>query len=88
MVSITAQSAQGHLTIDVADTCGGLPPGKVEELFAPLVQRGENRSGFGLGLSIAMHAVQAHGGTIEVRDIPGTGCVFSVRLPQASGAAV
>jgi signal transduction histidine kinase len=87
-VLVTAQRGQGHVTIDVADSCGGLPPGKVEELFAPLVQRGENRSGFGLGLSIAMHAVQAHGGTIEVRDNPGKGCVFSIRLPQAGGAAV
>ncbi len=87
-VSVTAQRAPGHVTIEVADACGGLPPGKVEELFAPLVQRGDNRSGFGLGLAIAMHAVQAHGGTIEVRDIPGTGCVFSIRLPQASSAAV
>jgi signal transduction histidine kinase len=87
-VAITARREEGHVTIEVADSCGGLPPGRVEELFAPLVQRGENRSGFGLGLSIAMHAVQAHGGTIEVRDIPGTGCVFSIRLPQAGGAAV
>ena len=87
-VSVTAERAQGHVTIEVADSCGGLPPGKVEELFAPLVQRGDNRSGFGLGLAIAMHAVQAHGGTIEVRDIPGDGCVFSIRLPQAGGAAV
>jgi len=87
-VSVTAQSARGHVTIDVTDSCGGLPPGKVEELFAPLVQRGDNRSGFGLGLAIAMHAVQAHGGTIEVRDMPGDGCVFSIRLPQAGGAAV
>ena len=41
-----------------------------------------------VGLAIAMHAVQAHGGTIEVRDIPGKGCVFSILLPQAGGAAV
>ena len=87
-VSVLAARAPGHVTIDVADACGGLPPGKVEELFAPLVQRGDNRSGYGLGLAIAMHAVQAHGGTIEVRDIPGTGCVFSIRLPQLGGAAV
>jgi signal transduction histidine kinase len=87
-VSVLAARAPGHVTIDVADACGGLPPGKAEELFAPLVQRGDNRSGYGLGLAIAMHAVQAHGGTIEVRDRPGDGCVFSIRLPQAGGAAV
>ena len=55
---------------------------KVDDLFAPLVQRGENRSGFGLGLAIARQAVEAQGGIIKVRDVPGDGCVFSIELPQ------
>jgi signal transduction histidine kinase len=46
------------------------------------VQRGENRSGFGLGLGIARQAVEVHRGRIDVRDVPGTGCEFSIRLPQ------
>jgi hypothetical protein len=70
------------VTIEVADACGGLPPGKVDDLFAPLVQRGENRSGFGLGLAIARQAVEAHGGSIDVRDDPGDGCVFTIELPS------
>jgi signal transduction histidine kinase len=81
-VTVSARNASDAVTIDVADTCGGLPPGKIEDLFRPTVQRNENRSGFGLGLSIARQAVEAHGGHIDVRDLPGTGCVFSVRLPQ------
>ena len=69
------------MTIDVADACGGLPPGKVDDLFSPLVQRGENRSGFGLGLAIARQAVEAHGGRIGGRaTCPGTGCVFTIEL--------
>jgi signal transduction histidine kinase len=66
----------------VEDGCGGLPPGKVGELFAPLVQRGDNRSGFGLGLGIALQAAEAHNGTIKVRDIPGKGCAFILDLPS------
>jgi signal transduction histidine kinase len=66
--------------IEVADGCGGLAPGKAEELFTPLVQRGEDRSGFGLGLSIALQAAEAHNGTIKVRDVPGTGCAFVIDL--------
>ena len=73
----------GQVIIDVADSCGGLPAGKAEELFAPLVQRNEDRSGYGLGLAIALQAAAAHAGTIKLRDVPGHGCVFSIVLPAA-----
>jgi signal transduction histidine kinase len=82
-VSINVATPPGSVTIEVADACGGLPPGKVEDLFSPTVQRGGDRSGFGLGLSIARQAVEAHHGRIDVRDVPGAGCVFSIRLPQS-----
>ncbi len=83
-VTVSARHAEGRVTIEVTDACGGLPPGKVEELFTPLVQRGENRSGFGLGLGIALQAAEAHNGTIKVRDIPGQGCAFIVDLPSTA----
>ena len=38
-VSVTAARADGRVTIEVVDACGGLPPGKAAELFSPLVQR-------------------------------------------------
>jgi signal transduction histidine kinase len=37
--------------------------------------------GLGLSLSIAHQVVLAHGGTIEVESVPGSGATFSVRLP-------
>jgi signal transduction histidine kinase len=80
-VSLTARAVVDHLRIEVADQCGGLPPGWAEELFLPFTQRGSDRSGVGLGLSISRRAVQAIGGSLEVRDVPGTGCVFTVDLP-------
>ena len=85
-VTVTAQVTPAAVTIEVADACGGLPPGKVEDLFTPLVQRGENRTGFGLGLAIARQAIEAQGGRIGVRDIPGRGCVFSIQLGGSDGA--
>lgn len=84
-VSVRARSTSSGVAIDVADACGGLPPGKADDLFSPLVQRGENRSGFGLGLAIARQAVEAHGGHIGVHDIPGTGCVFTIELGCPQG---
>jgi len=80
-VTVRASALAGRLLIDVADQCGGLPPGKAEELFSPLVQRHENRSGFGLGLAIVLQAAEVHGGTAKVRDVPGVGCVFTLDLP-------
>jgi signal transduction histidine kinase len=85
-VVMSARADAKRATIEVADECGGLPPGKTEDLFTPLVQRGEDRSGFGLGLAIARQAVEAQGGTIDVRNVPGTGCVFTIDLPASAAA--
>ena len=80
-VSVRAKMDSGKVRIEVEDGCGGLPPGKVEAAFTPFVQLGEDRSGFGLGLSIAKHAAEAHGGRIQVQDLPGKGCIFALELP-------
>ncbi|MEJ7598493.1 MAG: HAMP domain-containing sensor histidine kinase [Kofleriaceae bacterium] len=81
-VSLTARLADHRVLIEVADQCGGLPPGTTESLFRPFEQRGRDRSGLGLGLSISRRCVQANGGTLQVRDVPGTGCVFTIDLPS------
>jgi len=80
-VSLTARVVAGHVVIEVADQCGGLPPGLAAELFRPFTQHSGDRSGVGLGLSISLRAVAAIGGTLQVRDLPGTGCVFTIDLP-------
>jgi len=83
-VSLTAHSAAERLIIDIEDECGGLPPGRSEELFQPFAQRSADRTGLGLGLSISRRAVEANGGTLRVRNLPGKGCVFTIDLPLRS----
>lgn len=80
-VTIRATRRAGLVAIDVIDACGGLPAGKAADLFTPLVQKSRDRSGFGLGLAIAMQAAAAHGGTITVKDLPEKGCSFTLELP-------
>lgn len=70
-----------HVLIDVEDRCGGLPSGFAATMFEPFKQGNPDRSGLGLGLSIARRHVEAAGGTLTARDLPGTGCVFTIRLP-------
>jgi signal transduction histidine kinase len=82
-ISISARATADRVLIDVRDECGGLPPGKADDLFRPFEQRSVDKSGLGLGLSISLKGVEASGGEIHVRDLPGTGCVFTVDLPRA-----
>ncbi len=80
-VVLRASIANSRVTFEVADQCGGLPPGKVEEAFAPFVRLDRTENGFGLGLAISKQAADAHGGTIRVQNVPGHGCVFVLELP-------
>ena len=83
VVELRGRVVDGRAQIEVEDCCGGLPPGKVEEAFAPFVQLDHGQGGFGLGLAIAKQAVDAHGGSIRVQNLPGKGCIFALELPVA-----
>ena len=80
-VVIRATAVDGRAKIEIEDECGGLPPGRAEELFGAFQQHGTNRSGLGLGLFISRKGVEANGGRLLVRDVPGSGCVFTIDLP-------
>jgi signal transduction histidine kinase len=81
-ISLTTLVTEDRVLIEVADECGGLPAGKAEELFRPFTRGSSSDSGLGLGLSIALRAARANSGDIRVRDVPGTGCVFTIDLPR------
>lgn len=82
-VALSVHVTDDRVLFEIADECGGLPPGAIEELFQPYEQRGSDRSGVGLGLAIARRAAQASGGELRARDVPGHGCVFTLELPRA-----
>ena len=80
-VILRVRAADTRLSIEVEDECGGFPVPSTD-VFEPFGQRrGKDRSGLGLGLSMARKAVRAHGGDIVTRNIPGKGCVFVVEMP-------
>ena len=80
-VTLHAAAFGKHVLIEVSDHCGGLPPGGAERMFFPFTQRSDDRSGLGLGLSIARQSVESDSGSLSARDVPGTGCVFTICLP-------
>jgi hypothetical protein len=68
--------------IEVEDRCGGFPDEACEALLRPYVQGGSDRSGLGLGLDICRRSVEATGGSLTIRNLPGSGCVFMIELPR------
>ncbi len=80
---LVAYGAATLIRIDVEDECGGLAVADPESMFVAFSQSGRDRSGLGLGLSIARRSVETFNGTLNVRDMPGKGCVFTVDLPRA-----
>jgi signal transduction histidine kinase len=77
-----------RVLIEIQDECGGLPGDDVNELFRPFEQRSADRTGLGLGLAFSRWAVEANNGRIYARNVPDTGCVFTVDLLRLPVLAV
>jgi len=69
------------VAISIADDGPGIPPEHLEHVFDPFFTTG---GGTGLGLSIAYGILEAHGGTLAVRNRPEGGAEFTLRFPAAS----
>jgi K+-sensing histidine kinase KdpD len=82
-VSLEVRATGDDVCLHVEDHCGGLPEGSTEWMFLPFAHRIHDRSGVGLGLSMARGYVQADGGQLTVQNMPGKGCVFTLQLPCA-----
>lgn len=80
-LEIATVRAENRAEVSVSDTGPGIPPDKLEEIFAPFFSTKEE--GMGLGLSIIRTIVEAHDGQIWAENRPGGGAVFRVRLPLA-----
>lgn len=80
------------LTLAFADEGPGVPAELRELVFSPFFRADRSRQretgGLGLGLTIVARIVAAHGGSIRVdAGQAGTGAVFTIRLPYASGTS-
>ena len=82
-VSVVRTSEETMLT--VADDGIGMAKEHLDRVFERFyrIDRGRSREtgGTGLGLAIVRHIVLNHGGTVTVDSQPGSGSVFTVRIP-------
>ncbi len=86
-IDVTAAVTNGELRISVRDRGPGISPehwGRVFERFYKVDRaRPREAGGFGLGLAISKHLVQAIGGKIWTETSPEGGQVFTISLPSA-----
>ncbi len=76
----------GHgVILEVADTGTGIPPEQLPHIFDRFWRgdkaRSHQGSGAGLGLAIARHLVESHGGQIHADSALGQGTTISIELP-------
>lgn len=87
-ITVRASHDKQGIHIAVEDQGMGIPRQEQRRIFEKFYRSDDRLSrsieGSGLGLSIAQHAVQAHGGRIRLRSGEGHGSTFTVSLPVAS----
>jgi len=82
VVTLSADAGIDRIRIRVQDSGPGLSPEAARDMFLPFTQSGTNRSGLGLGMSIARRSVEANGGLLTVDSKLGHGCLFTIDLPR------
>jgi len=79
-------TALGIIRVRIEDEGSGVPTDEREKIFEPFFSTKENGTGFGLAL--AQQTMEEHNGRLTIKEDSGagSGAVFLVDLPLASGA--
>ncbi|MDQ6652999.1 MAG: ATP-binding protein [Acidobacteriota bacterium] len=63
----------------VKDSGEGIPASDLQRIFIPFFTT--KATGHGVGLALAHRVITQHGGTLTASNAPGSGAIFTVRLP-------
>jgi two-component system sensor histidine kinase GlrK len=84
-IHLRARLADTHLVLDVADGGPGIPAPEREHIFEAFytgrAARASPIKGTGIGLSVVLEFVAAHGGTVEIIDGQFPGAHFRITMP-------
>ena len=91
-VDVTVEAINNEVRIKVRDHGIGIPAAEQKKIYEKFYRVGSTLvhdvKGSGLGLSIVMHVVKAHGGRVELVSAPGEGSTFTIILPMALGESI
>lgn len=84
-IYLRLEGRDGEAVIEVADHGVGIPHEEqsliFEEFYRASTPENQRIPGTGLGLTLAAHVAEAHGGRVSVISSPGQGSTFSLHLP-------
>ena len=85
-IYVFARITKDQLNIDVADSGPNIPKDEREKIFNAFYQGSSRQTGHvkgtGIGLSVVLECVNAHGGTVEILDGHFPGAHFRIHLPM------
>jgi two-component system sensor histidine kinase KdpD len=81
-IIIKADCIEDKLLMTISDNGKGFPEKDINKVFDKFYRvQGSKSGGTGLGLSIARGFVEAHHGTISLRNLPLSGAEFTIEIP-------
>lgn len=82
-IEIRTDYLDGKMIVEILDQGPGLPDNQIRDVFKKFYRvDGSKPGGLGLGLSIAKGFVEAHGGSIGVRNLKKGGAMFTLEIPS------
>lgn len=87
-VSVSVQSVDGFIELEVRDTGTGIPEHELPNIFKRFHRvanaKGRTFEGTGIGLALVQELIKLHGGTVRVQSTEGKGSCFTVSIPQVN----
>jgi len=81
VLTITSEQRGSEVVVKIDDDGPGIPSVHLGRIFDPFFTTKDTGAGTGLGLSLAIGIVEAHGGHMYAENLPGAGARFTVCLP-------
>jgi signal transduction histidine kinase len=87
-VGVRLLAEDSAVVFEVADRGIGIPAEEHEKIFRQFYRSGtrSGKGGYGLGLYLVKHIMDAHGGRVEVQSDAGRGSRFRLVFPASPGA--
>jgi signal transduction histidine kinase len=85
-IAVRLGSEGRHVSLEIRDRGMGIPREEQSRIFERFYRspNGSGKGGYGLGLFMVRHIMDAHGGRAEVESEPGHGSTFRLVFPVAS----